>query len=418
MPTILIAAYGSRGDIAPLTDIGCRLRESGHAVALTTNTDLVDDIKAVGLDARPVDFQLDSDLDADNEEAIKLAMQMVKPRGMRQLGSNMLAAIEDVPADLVLLTPFAELAGHPYAEARGIPSMGLRLQPLSATRAFPPALLGAWSAGGLVNRAVGRSATRWVDRIYGRTIAGFRDQLGLPRRSARRLRRDRTRTQWPIMHGFSPTVLPRPADWRPGLDVAGYWWPATTPGWEPPADLAAFLQAGSAPVFVGFGSLMVPPKETTRLNNVVRDALHSAGVRGVVQSGGAELAVAGDDQIISIGPVPYDWLFPRTSVVVHSCGAGTMASGLRAGIPAVGVPSPGGDQPFWARRLQHLGVSPATLPRPKLTAERLAGAVRAAIDEPMHKERAMFLANRIEQEDGGRTVVQAVEQRMAQPVSR
>ena len=70
---------------------------------------------------------------------------------MRQLGSNLLAAMSDTPADIVLLTPFAELAGHPFAEARGIPSLGLRLQPMSATGDFPPSLLGAWSAGRVVN---------------------------------------------------------------------------------------------------------------------------------------------------------------------------------------------------------------------------------------------------------------------------
>lgn len=198
-------------------------------------------------------------------------------------------------------------------------------------------------------------------------------------------------------------------DWRAGLEIAGYWWSTTPEGWVPPDDLTAFLEAGPPPVFVGFGSLIVPPQETARLSSVARDALRAAGVRGVVQSGGAALTVTGDEAMITIGSVPHEWLFPRMAAVVHSCGAGTTAAGLRAGVPAVGVPSPGGDQPFWARRLERLGVSPATLSRPKVTAESLAHAVRAAIAEPTYRERATRFADRLAHEDGAGVVAQAVE---------
>ena len=109
MAHILIAAYGSRGDILPLTDVGCAPRDAGHEVVLTAPPDLVDDITRCGLQTRPVDFEIDADFDASKDDALKLAMQMVKPKGMRQLGGNLLAALQDVPA-----------------ETRGIPSMGNR----------------------------------------------------------------------------------------------------------------------------------------------------------------------------------------------------------------------------------------------------------------------------------------------------
>ena len=109
MAHILIAAYGSRGDILPLTDVGCAPRDAGHEVVLSAPPDLVDDITRCGLQTRPVDFEIDADFDASKDDALKLAMQMVKPKGMRQLGGNLLAAVQDVPA-----------------ETRGIPSMGDR----------------------------------------------------------------------------------------------------------------------------------------------------------------------------------------------------------------------------------------------------------------------------------------------------
>lgn len=88
--------------------------------------------------------------------------------------------------------PFAELAGHPLADAKGIPSLGVRLQPLSAPAAHPPAVLGGWSAGALGNRLVADTGARLVDWLYGGVVAGFRRDLGLPKASARELRRRRT----------------------------------------------------------------------------------------------------------------------------------------------------------------------------------------------------------------------------------
>jgi UDP:flavonoid glycosyltransferase YjiC (YdhE family) len=83
---------------------------------------------------------------------------------------------------------------------------------------------------------------------------------------------------------------------------------------------------------------------------------------------------------------------------VHHGGAGTTAAAVRAGIPSVVVPFLG-DQPFWAWRLGQLGVAPPPIPRPALTAERLAAAIGAASAEPM-AQRAQDLGERVRAEDG------------------
>lgn len=144
--------------------------------------------------------------------------------------------------------------------------------------------------------------------------------------------------------------------------------------------------------------------------DIVRQALVTAGVRGVVQSGGTTLDIV-DDTICSIGPVPHNWLFPQMSAVVHSGGAGTTAvgtaaAGLRAGIPTIAIPC--GDQPFWARRLTHLGASAAAIPRPKLTAPRLAEAITTALADPTYRTRATELAAAITAEDAAARVITTI----------
>jgi UDP:flavonoid glycosyltransferase YjiC (YdhE family) len=163
-------------------------------------------------------------------------------------------------------------------------------------------------------------------------------------------------------------------------------------------------------VFVGFGS-MTPTYE--RLHDVVAVAVKRAGVRAVVQSGWAELGWAelgwaGDD-ILVVGDLPHDWLFPRTAAVVHHAGAGTTGAGLRAGVPAVPVPVLV-DQPFWADRLHRLGVAPHPLPLHELTADTLTDALRSCLDRSTYRDRASELARQIHAEDGHAVVLSLLTQ--------
>ncbi|GAA1712752.1 glycosyltransferase [Fodinicola feengrottensis] len=407
MTRVVIAAMGTRGDVAPLTDVGVRLLAAGHQVVLAASRPFAAEIQRCGLEFRAMggDFR---ETEIAGASPAKLVLTAVSPASVRAMGELVLTALENEKADVLLLSPWAEFAGHPFAEANGIPSIGVRLQPLSATAAHPPSVLGAWSLGGPGNRLAGAAGGALVDRVYGNVVNDIRARVGLSATSVSALRRRRTEAGWPILHGYSPAVVPRPRDWRTGLEVVGYWWPQVVPGWRPPAELVDFLDAGPPPVFLGFGSVMTGPKAAARLSELALAALRAAGVRGVIQAGWANLDVRSDD-VITIGDVPHEWLFPRMAAVVHACGAGTTAAGLRAGVPAVGVPV-AGDQPFWAYRLRELGVSPATVPYWRLTAGRLAAAVQAAVKDPAYGRAAREIASHLAEEDGAGAVVKAVEQ--------
>jgi sterol 3beta-glucosyltransferase len=139
---------------------------------------------------------------------------------------------------------------------------------------------------------------------------------------------------------------------------------------------------------------------------LVLDALRRAGQRGVLQTGwGALGEVPRSDRVFPVGPVPHDWLFPRVAAAVHHGGAGTVAAALRAGVPSVLVPFMA-DQPFWARRVFARGAAPAPIPRQRLTAERLAAAVRSAVTDPETRRRAAELGAKVRADDG---VARAVE---------
>jgi UDP:flavonoid glycosyltransferase YjiC (YdhE family) len=93
---------------------------------------------------------------------------------------------------------------------------------------------------------------------------------------------------------------------------------------------------------------------------------------------------------------------------VHHGGAGTTATGLRAGVPSLVVPF-FGHQFFWGWRVQTLGAGPAPLPRRKLSVELLGAAIEEAVRDPEIRARAAQLGRRIRAENGVEAAVQALQ---------
>ncbi|MEU8916573.1 MULTISPECIES: glycosyltransferase [Streptomyces] len=408
---ILIATAGSHGDVAPYTGLGARLRQAGHRVVMATHARSAETVRRSGLGFRPLPLDRyatsgtgsqqgdgsgkgGSGAGLSKVEQIKLA---------RELAPEMADAVAEAcasGAEVVLLSSSLAPLGLVAAEGLGLPSLGVFLQPLAPTREFPPVIFDMPSMGPFTNRAAARCAESLLTRAFAPGVRHLQRRLGVPPAAL-----ERRRATWPVQHGFSPVVVPRPADWRPGMEVAGYWWPSEDPDWTPEPRLADFLQSGPPPVYVGFGSMQ--PSDPERLGRLVARALKLAGVRGVVQASWAGLSVDGDE-VLTVGEVPHAWLFPRMSAVVHHAGAGTTAAGLRAGVPAVPVPMML-DQPFWAARLTALRVSPGKVPFRRLSAENLAEALRKAVHDPRYRHRARQVSSLIGAEDGAARVLTAVE---------
>ncbi|WP_030267019.1 glycosyltransferase [Streptomyces sp. NRRL B-24484] len=399
---ILIAAAGSRGDIAPYTGLGAELRRAGYEVAVAAADPFAPLVRAAGLEFRslPADTRPRPGTGPapDRRELLRTAGAFVT-----ELGQGFADAV-DGGADLLLLSATTAPLGWHLAEATGIPSLGVHLQPTAPTGDFPPTVPGVRPLGRLGNRTTGRLALRIADRLYDPAVARLRGRLGLPPLSAAAMRRRQERANWPVLYGFSTALVRRPADWRPGLDVVGPWWPHVDPTERLPQAVEDFLRAGPPPVLVGFGSMAAGEGE--RLGDLAVRALRRAGLRGILQSGSAGLAAEGED-VLTVGDLPHALLFPRLAAVVHHAGAGTSAAALRAGVPAVTVPVTA-DQPFWAGRLAALGAATEPIPFASLTAARLAEALRRVVRRPAFAQAAAGAAEHLAGEDGAGRVLLAV----------
>lgn len=406
MTRVVVLTGGTYGDVMPYVGLGVRLKDSGLRVSVAAAERFRDLVTDAGLDFRalagfdPREAASSAAGEAASRPGARGTMSLFRLAvdGLRAQVPSMKAAVED--ADVVLCTYATVVLAVPIAEARGASCLVAPLQIAEPSRELGSGFVGGRNLGPWLNKAVPTLMNRLGTRLFGGLVGQLRSGLGLPPQPGPGYRSE----ELTVLHGVSPVVVPRPADWRDGVRLVGYWWPPRPPAWQPPAELVDFLAAGPPPVYIGFGSNT--DQSTSGLGPILSEALRRARHRAIVHRGWADLDVTGGD-VLAVDDVPHDWLFPRMAAVVHHAGAGTAAAGLRAGVPAVPVPAVH-DQPFWARRLVALGVAPRALRASRLRADRLTAALTAAVEVPGYRQAASAIADRLRQEDGAAGVLDAI----------
>jgi UDP:flavonoid glycosyltransferase YjiC (YdhE family) len=308
-------------------------------------------------------------------------------------------ACRDADAIVVSILPY--LFGYAIAEKLQVPLVRAFYYPVSPTREYAPEFLPRWvNLGGRFNLAAYQAQRQvvwqivrpWLNRAARTVLGSRRFPLFEPFSEL-------DRRQLPLLYCYSSAVAPQPSDWGQWIDVTGYWFLDRPTSWSPPPQLTEFLEQGPPPVYVGgFGSMS--NRDPVELARTVARAVAMSGRRALVLRGWGGLKESEfPREILPIDWVPFDWLFPRVSAVIHHGGAGTTAASLRAGLPTIIVPY-FLDQFFWARRVQALGVGPTPILRKHLTAEALAGAIKEATNDSGMRDRAAALGARIRAENG------------------
>ncbi|OAN45978.1 hypothetical protein A6A03_01590 [Chloroflexus islandicus] len=403
---VTLLTIGSRGDIQPFIALAQGLARAGHDVMLGGPPDFTELAARYQVPFTPIGASIQILL---QDSAVKNAitgggvLRFLRTRNTRradlyaQLNREALALCRS--ADFIIYKN-AVLAAFGIAQKWGIPCAEVRLQPYTPTTAFPAFFLkGRASYGRLINWLSGFVLQTVVWQILRNDVRAFwRDELQLPPLPGLWPDRMLARAGVRIFSPISQHVLPRPHDWPAHLYLTGYWFLGPPPGWTPPPEVVRFLAAGEPPVYIGFGSM---PHQAPRATfDLITRALQRSGQRGIVYSGWGGLSgEVVSNRLLVIESVPHEWLFSHVKAVVHHGGAGTTATGLRAGVPNVVVPF-FADQPFWGWRVAALGAGPAPLLRQRLTAERLAMAIEQAAHDPTMRARAREIGARLQAEDG------------------
>ncbi|MBO0675925.1 glycosyltransferase [Mycolicibacterium sp. S2-37] len=337
---IVLATWGSRGDIEPSAAVGRELALRGHDVCMAVPPDLVGFTAAAGIPS--VGFGPDSATILDAHRDFWTCFFRTPWRVRQMIGSRveiagpLLEGWQDMSATLVSLADGADLiftginfedAAANVAEHYGIPLATLHYFPLRPNGQILTSL----------PEPVGRALVRafwWLSwRVTKKVEDAQRLNLGLPKSTGSAPRRITERGSLEIQ-AYDEACFPGlAAEWsahggqRPfvGTLTLGL---AT----ETDAEVTSWIDAGTPPIYFGFGSIPVEsPADTIAM---IGNACAQLGERALIGAAGTDFSkVRHGEHVKVVGTMNYPAVFPRCRALVHHGGSSTTPIGMRAGVP-------------------------------------------------------------------------------------
>jgi len=411
---VVLASFGSFGDLNPHLGLGLALKAQGHRPILAVTRAYQPLVEAAGLECRPIR----PEGDPSDREMVSRVMDPIRGpeyviRGLmmphlREMYDDLAAITHD--ADVVVSHPLT-FAAPILCEQRGLPWAASVLAPLSFfSRLDPPLSIPGplassvhrrWPAVSSLMAGVGLGLTRsWT-----RAVQDLRRSVGLGRGAN------------PVGPGqFSPylnlalfsRVLAAPqADWPPATVVTGAVRYDANHG-TLSDELAEFLSQGPPPLVFTLGSSAVVTHAASHFYEISAAAAGALGMRAVLLTGQLpENRPAVSSGSVFVTPwAPHSELFPRAAAIVHQGGAGTLNSALASGRPMLVVPF-AHDQPDNAERAFRLGVARVVYPH-QYTAARVRRDLDALLGDPDTRDRSASIQDVVQSEDGGPTAATAL----------
>lgn len=330
-------AVGSLGDNLPFVALGAALQRRGHEVRMYGNDYFRHVAEEAGLlfvatsEAALYEAFLNSPAATDPKQAMRAVADGVM--GKVEVSYRLLC--EDVlPGQTIALSSTFALAPRLLGETHAVPVAVIHLSP-SVLRSdyvaprFSP--LGHLSRlPRFVKRFMWRTMDRqFMDPLYTVPFNQIRAGLGLAPIA-------RMFHQW--LHQADAALCmvpawfsPRQPDWPAHVVMAGFPLAQSIADESLPASVAAFLDAGAAPVMVTAGTANAVSHDFFR---TAVDACRSMGLRAIlVTADPAQLPSSLPDGMIHAANVSFAALLPRAAAFIHHGGIGSVSQALRAGVP-------------------------------------------------------------------------------------
>lgn len=413
---IFVATSGSRGDVEPFLALSKALKNAGYDVLLSAPPDYGEWIASHGVAHHPAG-------EPARDTVYAFAEAIENDRFFRALAragfeERFLALFKSVAeasqgADLFIYSPVMMSVSF-LAEVRRTPAIAVHLAPAFPTGDFAVPYQKRFSYGRVLNRLSHRALDLMLWNMFRPTLNALRRTMpGL--KPLGRFHDLHTIGGAPVPQIFavSEALVPRPRDWPDHAAIVGNFFLDGGEGWKVPPDLAAFLDAGLAPVYAGFGSMPLGLSKSKAA--VFLEALRLSGQRAVIARGwGGWSDEFSGLQVHVIDAAPHRQLFPLMAGAVHHGGAGTTAAALLAGLPSLVTPLMM-DQFFFGNLVARHGAGPEPLPVKQWRADVLAGRIAALTRAPDYARRARDIAARMAQERGLARALRAVESVIGSP---
>jgi UDP:flavonoid glycosyltransferase YjiC (YdhE family) len=397
---VAIVAIGSAGDVHPFVAIGRGLRERGHDVLVLASAWYEEAVTGAGLGFEPMDTR-------EHYLEMTARPELWDPRRgfpfiMREAVLATLPKLHgrieaEARAGAMLVGSSLDLAGRLVQEKHGAPFVTVHVSPaiLRTVHRVP-----GFKGMGFVRRMPKwfKRGCWWVsDALFDRTwvpqFNAFRRGLGLA--DLRRPMNGWWNSPARVLGLWPEWFAPFQPDWPPQVRLTGF--PSFDRADAQPlgAGLDRWLGDGPPPVVFTHGSANVQGAPFFRESLAVCRRL---GIRGLLVTANREDV---PEQLPATvrheSYLPFSLLLPRAAALVSHGGIGTVAQGLRAGIPQLAVPM-AHDQHDNGSRLLDLGVG-AMLDIERYDAARAAPLLDGLLRDAGRKARCAERATLLRAED-------------------
>lgn len=416
MSRIVLATFGSLGDLHPKIAIALELRQRGHDVVFATHKGYQAKIGALG-------FEFHEMRPDGTDDPSEIARMTDRKTGSEYVVRHwLLPSLRETYTDLMNVAEDADfmVAGEIVYAARLVAeTLGMRwatsaLSPFSmfsacdpSVIAFLPFLSKFRRFGVPINRGIVQllkaAIQSWAEPIH-----QLRAELGLPKRSGNPIIDDKF-SPYLVLAMFSSVLAKPQPDWAENTVITGFAFydgnqskPELTP------ELQQFLNVGEPPLVFTLGSAAVG-----NAGNFYPESIQAAtklNCRAVLLIGENEPPDRLSSDIIATNYAPYSQVFPRACAIVHQGGIGTTAQALRASCPTLIMPYTY-DQQDNAARVQRLGTS-RTINRKHYAASRVAKELNELIGNPHYAAKATQVKRIVQTENGASAACDAIEKQL------
>lgn len=414
MAKIVLATFGSLGDMHPKIALGLELKTRGHDVSIAAMEFYREKIGQVGLGFSPMRPHLDPNdtlLAAELMDAVKGPEKIIKEiifGNIRAMHDDLMAAVAD--ADLVV-TGEIVYPIKSVVELTGIKWVSTSLQPGTLFSPYdpfvPPAapwiehlrFMPPWFFRSFFR------VMHWTVKDWYRPYREFRRDLGLGEDHDPIFADKYSELLHLVL--FSRVLGEPQPDWPSKAKQTGFcFYDGQADSGQMPDELEAFLDAGEPPLVFTLGSAAVMDPRDFFEQSI--DAAKKLNKRAVVIHGVFGEPPQGlTETVVGVDYAPFSKVFPRSACVVHQGGVGTTGQVLRAGVPHLIMPY-SHDQPDNAARCRRAGVA-EVIHRDSYHADSAAAMLEKLLRDPSYAANAKNLAAIVAAEPGTAAACDAIE---------
>jgi UDP:flavonoid glycosyltransferase YjiC (YdhE family) len=402
-----IFTYGSRGDVQPCMALSLGLIKQGHQVSLYAPENFKDFVESYGINFHPLYGDAYEILcSPEGRKVLKtgstLSLLKLMQKGAKEIQPHVnrdtLEGCKKVDAIIasVLCQAWVSCIAEKLHKKWGALTFS---PPTTPTKEFPFAGM-AFFDNPIYNKFSHNLVRLLYWKINKKDINEFRKSLALPILTKNILDIE-TANNTLNLYAFSPSIIPRPKDWKSNSDITGFLTLPSKKINEQETDgiaegLSKWLAQGKKPIYIGFGSIPIPDVELFR--NVLNEILSVPDMRILFCKGWSEIPnLPQHPDFFTIKYADHEWLLPQCEAAIIHGGAGTIAAVLKAKIPVI-IASIFADQPWWGKIVEQkkLGVH---ITFKKLTAKSLLSAIKK-IQTDEYRNNAAEIGEKISHENG------------------